>query len=528
MNINSPRDIVLIEEDNKRFQYAQAYRLNIMQEAANNKDLQEEIIKVCKNDTIAWIDDWAWTYNPKGEGEEEGDLPPDRPFILYPYQEEYINWLNTRYEENSDGLVEKSRTMGLTWIMAAYFTHHWLFEQGFTGSIGSYEAENVDVLGDLDSFLQKCRFILKNIPDFMLPEEFEVRGQYDNEKRIINPENDSRILGRVGDNMGRGGRSSIFFIDEHAHIENPDLVERSVSQNANVVIYGSTPHGRGNKFAEKRHSMNDKKIFTMHWEDHPHYDREWYEQQKKEYGSDPVLVAQELDIDYSASVEDICIRGTWSKKAAEYEVDNVSGERVAGLDVAGEGKNKNVYIERLGRSVERIESWTDGGPTEAASKAKHLAYENNVDRLQYDDQGVGQGVKGDLKGVDFEVVGIGAGNSPTSRRYPDTGERPADEVFADMRTEMWWKLRLHIKWTHDYAFKENSTERKEWWVDIPQHSDMLAELSYPKIEQTSSGKRKLESKRKMRSRGLESPDFADALALCFAYPDSGGSGGLIW
>ena len=64
----------------------------------------------------------------------------------------------------------------------------------------------------------------------------------------------SSISGEAGDGIGRGDRSSLYFVDESAFLERPELVEASLSQTTNCRIDVSTPHGMANPFAEKRHS----------------------------------------------------------------------------------------------------------------------------------------------------------------------------------------------------------------------------------------------------------------------------------
>jgi phage terminase large subunit len=54
--------------------------------------------------------------------------------------------------------------------------------------------------------------------------------------RIVNPENGATITGEAGDNIGRGGRKTIYFKDESAHYERPDKIEASLSENTRVQM----------------------------------------------------------------------------------------------------------------------------------------------------------------------------------------------------------------------------------------------------------------------------------------------------
>ena len=69
-----------------------------------------------------------------------------------------------------------------------------------------------------------------------------------------------------------------------------------------------------NPFAAKVHGGRIK-TFRFHWRDDPRKDENWYAKQVAEL--DPVTVAQEIDIDYSASVEGILIPSTWVQAAVD-------------------------------------------------------------------------------------------------------------------------------------------------------------------------------------------------------------------
>ena len=66
----------------------------------------------------------------------------------------------------------------------------------------------------------------------------------------------------------------------------------------------------------------------------------------------------------------------------------------------------------------------------------------------------------------------------------------------------------------------------EWFnsreVKIPDQPDLIAELSAPTYEHTSTGKLKVESKDEIKERLLFSPDLADAFLLTFAAPKRSG------
>ena len=107
-----------------------------------------------KSNPVAFIRDWGVTFDPRMA---EVGLPTTMPFILFPKQEEFIDWLVARWKSREDGLVEKSRDMGLSWLSVAIAVWMWLFWEGTVVGFGSRKEEYVDKLGDPKSLFWKAR-----------------------------------------------------------------------------------------------------------------------------------------------------------------------------------------------------------------------------------------------------------------------------------------------------------------------------------------------------------------------------------
>ncbi|NOZ53812.1 MAG: hypothetical protein GXP08_11885 [Gammaproteobacteria bacterium] len=336
------------------------------------------------------------------------------PFILFPRQKEYIYWLLDKYESKEDALVEKSRDAGATWLNMAFSVWMWRFHRGVKIGFGSRKEMLVDRLGDPDSIFEKGRMILKNMPKEILPVGFNI-NLHTPYMKILNPENSSAITGEAGDNIGRGGRSSMYFKDESAFYERAERIDAALSQNSNVKIDVSTPNGNGNPFYRKRFS-GKLPVFTFHWKDDPRKDEKWY--QKQIDTLDAVTVAQEIDIDYSASVEGICIPSKYVRAAVNLKLD-ASGDKVAGLDVADEGGDDNVLLGMHGVVVKFIETWKIGNTTQTTRKAHRIATNKGYSKVNFDSIGVGAGVKGEAASIieinkksKVRFIGINVGKPP--------------------------------------------------------------------------------------------------------------------
>lgn len=459
----------------------------------------------CAADIAYWCNAYVRTYDPRLK-------EPTIPFRLFPRQAEFLRWVADRRTAEEGGLVEKSRDSGLTWLCCVYAVHAWLFDGAVSIGFGSRKLELVDKIGDPDSILEKCRIILRNLPGWLLPAGFSV-AKHAGYCKIVNPVTRATITGEGGDNIGRGGRKAVYFVDEAAFIERPHLVDAALSHTTRCRIDVSTPNGNGNAFFKKRFSGRVP-VFTFHWRDDPRKDDAWYARQKAE--SDPVVLAQEVDIDYSASVEGICIPAEWVKAAVGLAL-KASGPRVAGYDVADEGKNRNVLIVRQGPVYSRPESWRGLHTTASAFKSREIAERLKVERLFYDVVGVGVGIKGAYDAMAtppaFALAPINTGNPPSETVWPD--KQTSAEKFLNLRAELWWLARTRFEKTYERVV-EGIAHPDEDCISVPNEPELIAQLSQPKAFRTETGKIKIESKEAMSKRGIASPDFADAFVMALA------------
>jgi phage terminase large subunit len=458
----------------------------------------------CSTRVVHWLTVWGWTYDPR---------EPDTviPFEPFPKQAEFLTWLREREATRDNGVVEKSRDMGVTWLCVAYATHGWLFRDGFAVGFGSRKLDLVDKRGDPDSIFEKIRFLLRHLPEWMMPPGFDWR-EHDNQGRLVNPANGATITGEGGDQIGRGGRKSLYFVDEAAFLDYPDRIERSLSQTTHCRIDVSTPNGPGNPFARKRFSGRVP-VFTFHWRDDPRKGERWYADFKAKH--DPVTVAQEADIDYTASVEGICIPAAWVRAAVELPLPE-SGRVMAGLDIAEEGKANSVFAARRGPVVRPLVVWGQTNTTETAWRARDEGARSGAALVVSACAGVGAGVKGTWQQAEtplpFFAVPLNGGSSPTDAVWPDG--QTSKEKFLNLRAELFWKLRGRFE--KAYEFRELGTGHQPAdMISIPNDPELIAELSLPLAFRTETGKVKIESKDAMRKRGVKSPDRADALALAF-------------
>lgn len=393
-----------------------------------------------------------------------------------------------------------------------------MFREGAAIGFGSRKEALVDTIGDPDSIFEKCRIILRNLPAWMLPVGFNIDKDAGFCK-IINRQTGATITGEAGDQIGRGGRKTLYFIDEAAFLERSQKVESALSQNTNVRIWVSTPNGTGNRFYKKRFG-GVVSVFTFSWRDDPRKNEAWYQKQCSTL--DEVTVAQEIDIDYSASMAGIVIPAKWVQAAVKLESFlkekglsiPTSGNRFAALDVADEGSNKSVFITRKGISVDGIESWRGLMTTQTTYKAKEYGGQYQIHSLAYDCIGVGAGVKSTFDSMEekpkFTTFAVNVGDAPSDTVWKDG--KTSKERFRNLKAELWWITRVRFEKTFEYI-EEGENHPLDELISIPNHNELIAQLSQPTYHYTDTGKIQIESKESLKKRGIESPDFADALVM---------------
>jgi phage terminase large subunit len=245
--------------------------------------------------------------------------------------------------------------------------------------------------------------------------------------RILNPVNGASITAEAGDSIGRGGRSSIYFVDEAAFLERPEKIDASLSQNTNCRIDLSTPNGPDNPFARKWLENEDIRGFAFHWTQDERKSREWYDAECKRL-NDPRIIAQELDVSFDCSGEESTINSLWVQSSmrlrqALEEAGELPdfGAGVAGCDVGGV-RDENVFIAVHGPIVSKSIGWLDPDTTRTAEKFAGYADMQNVRTLKYDAIGVGRGVASTMRRLAIESQPVDVGKSPTRDVLP-TGRK---------------------------------------------------------------------------------------------------------
>src|SRR5580765_1154554 len=255
----------------------------------------------CSGDVGHWFEYYAWGYDPRPRSPLS-----TVPFSLFPKQLEYIHWLDDLvFYRRSSGIVEKSRDEGATETSVRWGLYHWLLHPGFSMLLSTRKEDEVDSKQNQNTLFERLRFQIRLLPTWMHPDGFDVSRSMLGTMKLANPENGNTLLGEAPvENMGRGGRVTVAFLDEPAFWPfNGYPQYASLSQTTDSIIMCSSVAGRLNQFADIAHDGVTPK-FILDWIDNPCKDKRWFDSLPFGYISPKMSVttiAQEVSRNYDAA-----------------------------------------------------------------------------------------------------------------------------------------------------------------------------------------------------------------------------------
>lgn len=168
--------------------------------------------------------------------------------------------------------------------------------------------------------------------------------------------------------------------------------------------------------------------------------------------------------------------------------------KLMGVDVARSGSNQTVIMFRQGpKLLPDIFKYRIADLMQVAARVAEKIREYRPDVVFVDATGMGWGVYDRLVQLGFDnVIPVLTG---------DRGEVRHKKLFYNPRIEAWASVKAWLK-----------------FADIPDDRELREDLIGPEYFYDTNNLMRLESKDDMISRGIPSPDCADALALTFAHP----------
>lgn len=351
---------------------ALAFRAAMRKIAASDPIRRAAIMELCARDQALDLLIWGVIYEPRaivdytiaegGEvytdrdpetGEERGErtaepgqlipfLKPSGwyPWIPYGFQVEVMRFLEyvTSLVEHplgrSDAVMEKSRDMGLTWIVCHRVAWKWRTATNYTVGLFSRKEELVDS-NDSRSMFYRVEALLGlnrripetvhapgtiwhghevRVPDHLLPAGFDAK-KHDQKLKLIHPTRANEILGEATTSKsGIGTRTSESYIDEGSKIE--DLIEMWSGMGPvtnHRIVLGSADRRYGDgmyilanraKLAAQDPRKAGPSFLTLPWHRHPFRDPGWLERERNRYEGSGQEFSREYEINWDAGMGD--------------------------------------------------------------------------------------------------------------------------------------------------------------------------------------------------------------------------------
>lgn len=312
------------------------WRLYVRERMRADADFADLIDECCRRDILFWVNTVLFVFEPRPRSR-------DLMFNSWPDQDAVIVWMDECFGVRECG-VEKSRGVGLSFIICLIYLWHWLYDPKCEMGMVSRDEVTLDNPKDSGALMWKLDYFYQWLPDRIRlywdgREWREKLNRTTTTHRFVNEENGAAIFGyaAVGNTM-TGGRKTSVAKDEFSKFKkgedrNAMASTQHVTENRYFI---STYKGQSNEF----YRLMDNRRSTMlkivvDWKDNPlraagmytsvdgqlqvidksykyppkykfildgKVRSPWYDQECRKPGATPRSIAEELDRDPAGSV----------------------------------------------------------------------------------------------------------------------------------------------------------------------------------------------------------------------------------
>lgn len=209
---------------------------------------------------------------------------------------------------------------------------------------------------------------------------------------------------------------------------------------------------------------------------------------------DSGMTESKIRQEYYCSFEEGASKQLITQDAIDAAVARTSrgrGPKILGVDPARFGDDHTVVVLRNGDKLEWIMRWDNRDTMFTVGQIANYINTYKPDATFIDIVGLGAGVLDRLLQLGYPVIGASAGNRAGK-----------DHLYVNKRNEMWGLM-------HEWLKRAGN---------IPNNDILISDLSMVEFDYDARNRQVMESKKKLKERGLPSPDVADALAMTFYQP----------
>ena len=448
-------------------------------------------------------------------------------------------YLHKRLEEQLEktgrvrALILKGRQQGCsTYVQARYF-HKVVTQRGKKAFILTHEAEATKNLFDMT----------KRYHD-SLPEGLVPKSDASNAKELHFSSLDSGYsVGTAGNKaVGRSQTIQLMHASEvayypHAEEHAKGILQAVSNEPGTEIIMESTANGIGNYFYNMWTSattgQSDFQAIFIPWYWQPEYTAElregetvnlnddeqayfdahkdnglslnhlyWRRRKLLEFSNDYETGKELFNVEYPMTaldafrnpVADRFIKTDLVMRARKNKVESAS-PLILGIDPAISSRDRLAIIRRKGRLAYGLETHFNLNTMEIVGLVRRIIDREKPARVAIDCIGIGAGCVDRLHELGYSMVeGVNVARSANNK-----------DDFINLRAELWHDMREWLA--------------QEMPVQVPDSDELMGDLTSLGRKNNSSAKLQIESKDDLRSRGMKSPDTADALALTFVMGD---------
>ena len=225
-------------------------------------------------------------------------------------------------------------------------------------------------------------------------------------------------------------------------------------------------------------------------------DKDFIEKMRRKYGEDSSVYQVRVEGNFPSSGDTVYIPFHLANSALNRDVAiSNSAAEIWGLDVARFGNDRSCLVKRRGNAIiEEPLVWKNRDLMHTVgvvvSELDKLPISMHPEHILVDSIGLGSGVVDRLKELGYPARGVNVSEATSLRNDCDK-----------LRDELYYKGREWLE-TQEVRFCDGC-------------EDLIAEMCAVQYEFSSSGKLKIESKKDMKKRGVDSPDLSDAFFLTF-------------
>jgi hypothetical protein len=208
------------------------------------------------------------------------------------------------------------------------------------------------------------------------------------------------------------------------------------------------------------------------------------------------MVRQEFYCDFLSATENILIPFELIQGALTRNTQYMRSGRIAGLDPARFGDDKNGFVIRQGGQVIHADMWGGVDTVHTAGKVVGAYRSKLFDCVAVDVIGLGAGVYDMINNSGVPCIAVNVAETPSN-----------SDRFLKLRDELWWKLR---EWFEEPVCSVSPV------ISEVSRNRLVSDIQDIRYKYTPSMRIQIESKDEMKGRLGFSPDVGDALCCTFA------------